>query len=110
MPKPGILDASFSAMRNLPFPYVTVLTGNGDKIRNISSIEEAAEFLLYHWPLARGEKLSAARLACIDALHGKIICTAARDAFNEAAREAHIMSGNRCSNTSPEKTTLFIAV
>jgi hypothetical protein len=95
VPKRGILGASFSAMRNLPFPYVTVLTGNGDKIRSISSIEEAAEFLLYHWPLARGEKLSAARQACIDALHGKITCTAARDAFIEAAREANIYVGQQ---------------
>ncbi|CAN7410414.1 DUF982 domain-containing protein [Phyllobacterium sp. LjRoot231] len=82
-------------MRNLPFPYVTVLTGDADKTRNISSIDEAAEFLLYHWPLPIGEKLSAARQACIEALHGKITCTRARDTFIEAAKEADIYVGQQ---------------
>ncbi|CAN7677152.1 DUF982 domain-containing protein [Phyllobacterium sp. LjRoot231] len=59
------------------------------------SIGEAAEFLLYHWPLAHGEKLSAARQACIDALHGKITCTRARAAFIEAAKEADIYVGQQ---------------
>jgi hypothetical protein len=34
--------------------------------------------------------LSAARQACLDALHGKITCTRAREAFIEAAKEAGI--------------------
>ena len=83
-------------MRNLPFPYVTILTGDVGKTRNITSIEEASEFLLYHWPLAGGEKLApAARKACMDALHGKITCTSARDAFIEAAKEAGIYGGKQ---------------
>jgi Protein of unknown function (DUF982) len=82
-------------MRNLPFPYVTVLTGDVGKMRDIASIEEAAEFLAYHWPLAQGEKLTAARQACIDALHGKTTCTTARDAFIEAAKEAEIYAGQQ---------------
>lgn len=82
-------------MRNLPFPYVTVLAGNVGRKRNISSIEEAAEFLLYDWPQTRGEKFAAARQACIDALDGKITCTKARDVFIEAAREADIYIGQQ---------------
>jgi hypothetical protein len=77
-------------MPNLPFPYVTVLTGNVGKTRNITSIEEASEFLMHHWPLTRGEKLEPARQACTDALHGRITCTMARDAFIEATKEAGI--------------------
>jgi hypothetical protein len=82
-------------MRNLQFPYVTILTGDVGKMRNITSIEGAAEFLLYHWPQPSGEKLTAARKACMDALHGKITCTTARDPFIEAAKEAEIYVGQQ---------------
>jgi len=42
-----------------------------------------------------GAQLLAAREACLDALEGKILCSAAREAFIEAAREAGINVGQQ---------------
>jgi len=87
-------------MRSLPFPYVTVMTYQVGKTCNISSAEEAAENLMMNWPIKTGAQLLAARLACLDALEGKILCSAAREAFIEAAREAGIyMSGSKGSSS-----------
>jgi hypothetical protein len=55
------LDRRSMDMRNLPFPYVTVLTDRPGKIRNICSVEEAAEWLVMYWPIEKGEKLMEAR-------------------------------------------------
>jgi hypothetical protein len=88
-------DRRLLGMRDLPFPYVTVMTEHTGKTRNISSVNEAAEFLLHDWPIKSSKKLTAARQACLDALHGKITCTKARDAFIEAAREADIYIGQK---------------
>jgi len=82
-------------MRSLPFPYVTVMTYQVGKTCNISSVEEAAENLMMNWPIKTGAQLLAARLACLDALEGKILCSAAREAFIEAAREAGIYVGQQ---------------
>lgn len=82
-------------MRNLPFPYVTVMTEHVGKVRNISSVQEATEFMLHDWPIKNSRKFTAARQACLDALHGKITCTKARYAFIEAAREADIYIGQK---------------
>jgi hypothetical protein len=82
-------------MRDLPFPYVTVLTDTRGNTRNISSVEEAAEWLFMYWPIKKGEKLMEARQACRDALAGRITCTEVRNAFIEAAREANIYIGHK---------------
>lgn len=82
-------------MRKLPFPYVTVMTVHIGSMRNIASVDEAAEFLLEDWPVKHSSKLTAARQACLDARHRKITCTEARDAFIEAAREADIYIGQK---------------
>ncbi|UXN59171.1 DUF982 domain-containing protein [Phyllobacterium zundukense] len=77
-------------MRDLPFPYVTIETEPLGGTRNISSVEEAADFLEIYWPIKTGKKFVEAKQACIEALEGKIMCTAARSAFIEAAKEADI--------------------
>ena len=82
-------------MRKLPFPYVTVMTVHVGKMRNISSVDEAADFLLEDWPAIHSRKLTAARHACLDARHRKITCTAARNAFIDAAKEADIYVGQQ---------------
>jgi len=82
-------------MRDLPFPYVTILTDQPGKTRCICSVEEAAEWLVMYWPIEKGEKLMEARQACRDALEGRITCTKAREAFIEAAREADIYIGQK---------------
>lgn len=84
-----------SRLRDLPFPYVTIMTEHVGKERNISSVQEASEFLLHDWPIKNSRKLTAARQACLDALHGKITRTKARQAFIEAAREAEIYIGQK---------------
>jgi hypothetical protein len=49
----------------------------------------------HDWPIKSSKKLTAARQACLDALHGKITCIKARHAFIEAAREADIYIGQK---------------
>lgn len=80
-------------MRNLPFPYVTIKFDSSGTQRKICSLAEAAELLELHWPRRDGEKLSLARQACQNALEGKVTCTAALEAFIEAAKEAGIYVG-----------------
>jgi hypothetical protein len=82
-------------MRDLSFPYVTILTDCPAVTRNIGSVVEAAERLVLYWPDHKGEKLMAARHACQDALEGRITCTQARQAFIDAAREAGIYIGQK---------------
>lgn len=76
-------------MRELPFPSVTIATDLG-KAKNIRSVGQAGEWLVARWPMRSGDKLQAAKQACLDALDGRVTCTACRDAFIEAAKEAGI--------------------
>lgn len=78
-----------SAMRELPFPSVTITTDRGGE-KTISSVGVAALWLVAHWPVKKGEKYEFARQACLDAWDEKITCTACRDAFIDAAKEAGI--------------------
>ncbi|WP_410010410.1 DUF982 domain-containing protein [Phyllobacterium sp. A18/5-2] len=43
-----------------------------------------------HWLAQTGDKYKAARQACLEAWDEKVPCTACRDAFIEAAKEAGI--------------------
>jgi hypothetical protein len=63
--------------------------------RTITSVEEAAEWLLERWPLeAQGRRAHlAARTACRAALEGAGTVEAARESFIRAAREAGILAG-----------------
>jgi hypothetical protein len=93
----GAIDELFSwtfpYMRDLPFPYVTILSDTPGQVRNVRSVAEAAELLVLYWPTRVGEKLLEARQACQDALDGEITCTQARQAFIDAAKEAGIYVG-----------------
>jgi hypothetical protein len=86
----GNCDCTFIGLRKLSFPYVTVKAGSFSQTINIESVGEAAVWLVAHWPLRNGDKLQAAKQACLDALAGRVTCTVCRDAFIEAAREAGI--------------------
>ena len=81
---------AINSMRRLPFPYVTVTTGQFGKRKNIASVDQAAVWLVARWPIRNGDKLQAAKEICLEALDGKVTCTVARDAFIEAAKEAGI--------------------
>src|SRR5215472_2453114 len=72
---------------------------SGSVRRAISSVEEAAVWLLDQWPeKARGRRAHlAARRACLAALGDKIEGKVARQAFIRAAREAG--STSSCSDS-----------
>nr|WP_319025574.1 DUF982 domain-containing protein [Phyllobacterium calauticae] len=75
-------------MKNIHFPVVSV--GNPKMPRHITSMTEAAAFLLNDWPAARGPKHARARIACVDAIEGRLSGYKARAFFIDAAKEAHI--------------------
>ena len=73
-----------------PFALVVIETAPG-RFRNINSVAEAAEMLLFQWPEAgRGPAYAAATRACLNALEGKATTEVARRAFMIAAQEAGI--------------------
>lgn len=73
-----------------PFNSVTVATKYSGRYRNITSVEEAGEFMLYDWPRERGPLHLKARLACLDVMIKARDVKEARDAFIAAAKEADI--------------------
>ena len=75
-------------MREFPFPSVTVTDHFGHPV-DIVSVGEAAVWLAAHWP-KRGDQREKAKQSCVDALTGKVTCTACWNAFIAAAREAGI--------------------
>jgi hypothetical protein len=77
-------------IRNYPFEHVTIATDHGCRMRNIGSVEEAAEFMLHNWPDKQGRKFNTARRACLDAMRGKQTAQSARMAFINAAEEVGI--------------------
>ena len=77
-------------MRKLPFKSITVENGEAGHYRNITSVEEASEFLLHDWPKEKGLAQLAARTACFDAMIGAVLAEDARAAFIKAAKESGI--------------------
>lgn len=72
---------------------VRVMIG-GSTIYNVGRIERAAELLLGEWPIETGPAHMAAQKAILEALENPAsagAATAARQAFEEAAREADIL-------------------
>ena len=51
---------------------VRVRLGRGQKVRSVSNAVEAAECLVYQWPVAHGREYRRARMACMSVLHGEI--------------------------------------
>ena len=84
---------ALSSMRNLPFDSVTVLTKQNGHLCNITSVEQAANFLAHEWPTRSGPAYTAARIACLDAMEFALSASEARNAFVEAAKEASIYVG-----------------
>lgn len=71
--------------------------------RTVRSTEEAAECLLYRWPVHDGKAWLAAQRACLAALDGKSTADKARQAFLKAADEADIFVRSR---TDPRKAAM----
>jgi hypothetical protein len=84
----------FLIMTDLDFLAVTIELDKSGKLRNVSSVTEAAEVLMMHWPKHKGKNLSAARQACLDAIGGEGSVDDARAAFVAAAKEARILVWN----------------
>ncbi|WP_097142179.1 DUF982 domain-containing protein [Rhizobium subbaraonis] len=70
---------------------VEVETERLGRIRDITSTEEAARFLLERWPVEPGPAHLKARIACLSVLEGKRQPDHAREAFVAAAEEAGIL-------------------
>ena len=76
----------------LPFSLVVIKTSHVGQLRDITSVRDAAEMLLGHWPPeGRGMAYRAARRYCLDALEGNATAPSARNAFIRAAQEADIL-------------------
>ncbi|WP_342587901.1 MULTISPECIES: DUF982 domain-containing protein [unclassified Rhizobium] len=74
----------------MEFPALTLVLGGQERSRPVRTLGEAAEILIKRWPSDDGEEYVVAVKACLDAIHGIISPTAARDALIRAAHEAGI--------------------
>ena len=77
-------------MENIHFPAVTVETTRIGQLRNITSVTQAAAFLLSEWPGERGRLHGLARQPCLEAIVGNVSADLARTAFVDAAKDADI--------------------
>ncbi|MEP6566234.1 MAG: DUF982 domain-containing protein [Mesorhizobium sp.] len=77
-------DASFSKP-------VSVATGISGDIRNLTNVRQAFDLLTDQWRNGGSPNHRAALRACRQALNGGVSADVARDAFIEAAREAHML-------------------
>jgi len=75
------------------FDLVFVWETSG-KRRAIGDVEKASHWLLERWPYEFSTTLAhrAARIACLEALEGRVDNAYAREAFVVAAREADILA------------------
>lgn len=76
-------DAWFSK----PVPVAIGVLG---EIKNLCSAGQAVDLLTKHWRSAGSPKHLAALRVCKQAVNGDVSADVARDAFVDAAREAHI--------------------
>jgi hypothetical protein len=80
-------------MPNESFKPISIELHGTGKCRTISSVFDASDCLLQHWPEAKqhSNAFVAALLACQDAIDGVGTPQAVRDAVVEAAAEADIL-------------------
>jgi hypothetical protein len=84
-------------MANLEFLPVILENNQTGRSETISSISEAAAFLLNGWPKKKSSLHLEARVACYEAQSGIVSVNAARMIFVEAAIEANIYVGEEPS-------------
>ena len=70
---------------------VSIATGISGEIRNLSNASQAVDLLTKHWRNEGSPRHRLALRACRQATNGGISADVARDAFIEAAREAHML-------------------
>lgn len=69
---------------------VPVAIGVFGEIQNLCNAGQAVDLLAKHWRSAGSQKHLAALRLCKQALNGDVSAEVARDAFVDAAREAHV--------------------
>jgi hypothetical protein len=72
---------------NQSFVPLTFEVGIG-RFRTVSSVDEAANYLLNDWPLDEGERYDFAKRVCLEAMEGRRMADEARAAFMLALDEA----------------------
>jgi hypothetical protein len=77
-------------MEDRAFKEVQVMTRQVGKTRVITSVAQAAEFIVNEWPGIDTERLEIAKHALVQSFDGKMSPGVARMAFIEAAKEAKI--------------------
>lgn len=85
-----VVLVNVSGHAKTPIRICTIETKKVGQLRNITSVEEAAEFLLYDWPKREGPTYLAAQQSCLDALEEERSVDEAREAFITAAKAAYI--------------------
>ncbi|TPL71501.1 DUF982 domain-containing protein [Mesorhizobium sp. B2-3-15] len=70
---------------------LSVATGISSDIRNLINARQAFDLHNDHWRSERSDKHRSAKRACRQALNGNVPADIARDAFIDAAREAHML-------------------
>jgi hypothetical protein len=93
-------------MEDRAFKEVQIMTRQVVKIRVITSVAQAAEFIVNEWPGVDTEKLEIAKHALVQSFDGKMSPGVARMAFIEAAKEAEIFieaAGRPQPTGKPEK-------
>ena len=70
---------------------VMISVGITGSIRNLSNTQQAIELLTTHWRDSGSLKQQAALRACRRAMSGDVPPDIAREAFVDAAREAHVL-------------------
>ncbi|QPC95623.1 DUF982 domain-containing protein (plasmid) [Mesorhizobium sp. INR15] len=70
---------------------ISVATGISGDIRNLNNARQAFDLLNDHWRSGESDKHRSAKRACQQALNGSVSADVARDAFIDAAREAHML-------------------
>ncbi|RUX76673.1 DUF982 domain-containing protein [Mesorhizobium sp. M7A.F.Ca.US.006.04.2.1] len=71
-----------------PLSVATAISGD---IRNLMNTRQAFDLLNGHWRSERSDKHRSAKPACRQALNGNVPADVARNAFIDAAREAHML-------------------
>jgi hypothetical protein len=81
----------YSAMDKLSFKTVTVKTGDIGGHRDISTIDEALDFLRRHWPKKYENYRLRALISCLEAVIDPSCVAKAREKFIEMAKRVDLL-------------------
>jgi hypothetical protein len=88
----GVLSGMGSQFSFSFYPPVSIEFGGAGEIRRVTSLQEATEFLMSDdWP-GSGPKSKKAANTLLSAMQGHVKPDVAREAFVEAAIEAHLVA------------------